>query len=109
MGIYIKGNIEPPPHCFNCSRKIDPDNRQCNIDGHIFEETLDKLTCRRDEDCPLVEIPPHGRLVKASKVEFELCESNMPKSYRDFCRRVINDENLVPTIIPPDPAEKGET
>ena len=55
--------MEMPGHCFNCSTKIDPDNRKCNIDGHVFEETLSKLTCRRDENCPLHELPQHGDLI----------------------------------------------
>lgn len=37
-------------------------------------------------------------LISRKRIEFELCESNMPKKYRDFCRRVINSESLSPTI-----------
>lgn len=37
------------------------------------------------------------RYIDAKRLEFELCESNMPQRYRDFCCRVINDENLTPT------------
>jgi len=59
--------MEMPKHCFNCSTKIDPDNRQCNIDGHVFEETLSKLTCRRDEHCPLHELPEHKDLIDRSE------------------------------------------
>ena len=52
-GIYIKG-VEPPICCGQCSEKIDPDNRRCLADGHIFEETLGKLTNRRDANCPII-------------------------------------------------------
>ena len=52
-GIYIKG-VEPPANCGQCSEKIDPDNRRCLADGHIFEETLGKLTNRRDANCPII-------------------------------------------------------
>ena len=61
MGVYIP-NRELPRHCFGCSTKIDPDNRRCNIDGHLFKETLSKISSRRDEACTLVHVPPHGRL-----------------------------------------------
>lgn len=44
---------ERPPCCLECSTKVDPENRRCNVDGHIFEETLGKLTTRRDDACPL--------------------------------------------------------
>ncbi len=43
---------EKPKHCFECSTKINPDERQCTIDGHIFEETLDVITSHRDKNCP---------------------------------------------------------
>ena len=37
-------------------------------------------------------------LISRKRIEFELCESNMPKKYRDFCRRVINSESLSPSV-----------
>lgn len=40
-----------------------------------------------------------SRYIDAEKIEFELCESTMPKKYRDFCKRVINDKNLTPTVV----------
>lgn len=55
MAVVIH-NFEMPEHCFNCSRKINPDERQCNIDRHVFEETLGVITNHRDKDCPLQEI-----------------------------------------------------
>ena len=61
MGVYIPG-MEMPQHCFGCSTKVDPDTRRCNIDGHKFEETLSRVTSRRDEACPLVPVSKHGRL-----------------------------------------------
>lgn len=44
---------EKPKHCFDCSKKINPEERQCNVDGHIFEETLGVITSHRDHNCPL--------------------------------------------------------
>lgn len=68
MSVLIKG-MGMPKNCFNCSTKIDPENRRCDIDRHIFEETLGKLTTRRDDDCPLVEVPtPHGPLIDADEI-----------------------------------------
>lgn len=34
--------------------------------------------------------------ISRSKAEFELCEGNIPEPYRSFCRRVINDRNIIP-------------
>lgn len=83
MSILIKG-MKMPKSCINCSVKADPDNRMCLMDGHIFEETLGKLLYRRDENCPLVEIPPHGRLIDADKI---------PERFAEV-------RDLAPTIIP---------
>lgn len=53
-------NREKPKHCFDCSIKINPEERQCKIDGHIFEETLGVITSHRDKDCPLDKCKNEG-------------------------------------------------
>lgn len=50
MSIYIKG-MEMPENCIRCPLRHD-----CPFPQFIN---------RRSEDCPLVEIPPHGRLIDA--------------------------------------------
>lgn len=95
MGVYIKG-MEMP-------KDIEPGlgiEFAGGIDGKRYVRLWHYRHGGLTEWFEAVPVPPHGRLVNAQKVEFELCESNMPQKYRDFCRRVINDENLVPTIIP---------
>lgn len=37
-------------------------------------------------------------LISRKRIEYELCESNIPKKYREFCRRVINSESLSPSV-----------
>ena len=37
-------------------------------------------------------------LISRKRIRFELGESGMPKKYRDFCLRVIDDEKLTPTV-----------
>ena len=74
MSILIKG-MEMPTHCWNC--KFHDENDDC---------VLLKRSCivvwgeyRRREDCPLIEVPPHGRLIDADafikqKTE-QICEN----------------------------------
>ena len=45
--------MNKPRCCFECSTKINPEERKCNVDGHVFEETLSLITSRRDVNCPL--------------------------------------------------------
>lgn len=44
-------------------------------------------------------------LISRKRIRFELGESNMPEKYRKFCLRVIDDENLTPTVTPKLPTE----
>lgn len=57
---------------------------------------------RREERCPLVEIPPHGRLIDADKLK----PYRLNEHYRH--RRVYDAEEVenAPTIIPADEAEQ---
>ena len=55
MGVYIP-NMEMPKNAFNCSNKINPEERRCIYTGKVFEETLSLLTDRPCGDCPLLEI-----------------------------------------------------
>ena len=73
MGIYIK-NVEMPITCCDCPLiGYDPDLKW-NDGGReaqgayicfITHELIDNT--KREEHCPLVEIPPHGRLIDADK------------------------------------------
>lgn len=64
MGVYIKG-MELPKNCFECPWrcKVDPENLLCRISGEYFEETFSGTIQNRHKSCPLIEIPPHGRLI----------------------------------------------
>lgn len=44
-------------------------------------------------------------LISRKRIRFELGESTMPKKYKDFCLRVIDDEHLTPTVILDTPQE----
>ena len=44
-------------------------------------------------------------LISRKRIRYELGESTMPKKYRDFCLRVIDNEILTPTVILDTPQE----
>lgn len=92
MSVIVKG-MKMPKSCNECIMCVDGKyGDRCLLTNQYVESIIDS--------CPLVEIPEkHGSLISAKRIEFELCESNMPKQYRDFCRRVLNDENLTPTVV----------
>ena len=58
MSIIIKG-MEMPKNCRDCG--IEQEGFWCGaLDGY---QNTRCFTNERREDCPLVELPPHGRLI----------------------------------------------
>ena len=59
MSILIKG-MKMPKSCNECLMSIE---YACMINGNIIPDYWARLD--RPTDCPLVELPPHGRLIDA--------------------------------------------
>lgn len=93
MGVYIKG-MEMPPNCCQC-----PVNMEVCKRGYEYLLKHSELYDKRADDCPIVEIPPHGRLIDADALIFNI--GDVP--YKGSVKRVLLS---APTIIP---AEEGET
>jgi len=91
MGVYIKG-MKMPPNCCQC-----PVNMEVCKRGYEYLLSHPELYDKRADDCPIVEIPPHGRLIDADGYKQEMKD----------CRMAFWDEVLdsMPTIIE---AEEGE-
>lgn len=99
MGVYIKG-IEMPRNCGICGFK----------DGCEFSVPLTE----RPFDCPLIEVPPHGRLGDLDELEQMFVDiDNAPYSGFDGEEPFYSAEDaaqiirLTPTVIPAD--KDGET
>ena len=77
MGVYIKG-MEMPTSCWDCYFQ---DCGNCILNAH---KVVDKciLDGCRDADCPLVTVPPHGRLIDAD----ELCKTIIYAKADDFLK-----------------------
>ena len=103
MSILIKG-LEMPKNCLECVfyRRTDPVYDYCCISSTTPKEYV-------PNDCPLVEIPPHGRLIDADAMERNLVKMQMAQKgvvghgIRKS-RAVVRD---MATVIPAD--EDGET
>lgn len=97
MSVYIKG-MEMPTSCGECRFY----GEYCYAKGD--ENKYSKLPC------PLVPVPPHGRLIEESMVldiVFEWCPDDDGSVGKDGDLREMLDEiEALPTIIP---AEESET
>lgn len=81
MSILIKG-MEMPDACCDCDLlpdEIDWDGQwECPITEKIVHKYVEKRK-GKPQDCPLVELPPHGRLIDADKFMkpfYDLLEKN---------------------------------
>jgi hypothetical protein len=59
MSILIKG-MDMPTSCWDCYFQ-DCGNCRLNADKVVDKCIIED---RRDDDCPLVPVPPHGRLIE---------------------------------------------
>lgn len=104
MSMLIKG-MKMPENCFHCQmgyRYGDVDNAKlmCTITAKVIPlgKSLDIM-----ENCPLVEIPPHGRLIDADALikrattvgETDDLWDYYPQATQDF----VDYVNDAPTII----------
>lgn len=111
MGVYIK-DMEMPKDCIVCPFGWNGCNKQ-----HDFV-----YMGSRPDNCPLVPVPPHGRLIDADSLmnEFKILQSGreifgmeLDSSFLDSSQEISTEwyrveETLedAPTIIE---AEEGET
>lgn len=109
MGIYIKG-MEMPKDCMECP--LETDYGTCGYYSLYVEAGHESDCEKRRDDCPLIELPPHGRLIDADALRY-LYEpwENEKELGIDIDKCVVNmavvraNIDDAPTIIP---AEEGE-
>lgn len=122
MSVYIKG-MEMPKNCLFCPmshwNKLDQLTGCEIIPGkkHIPESDADFWEHDRPDWCPLVEVPPHGRLIDADAMKNkQQKDADLFKGSSVYGDKVRYDEavnavaNIVnaPTIIPAEREEEQE-
>lgn len=107
MGIYIKG-MKMPTGCAFCKIKKRNGGKMvcplCNEEWDIHDPMSADF---RLESCPLVPVPPHGRLIDADALKASLAFAEKTADWAvPALRAVLMVIDEMPTIIP---AEEGET
>ena len=100
MGVYIK-NFKRPASCWSCDMPLSA--LKCPVQTE--EEAMRYCSCRH-KDCPLVPVPPHGRLIDADALEYEEAYLNGHYELGDVEIVTREDIESAPTIIPA--SEEGE-
>lgn len=94
-GLYIPG-MEMPEDCDSCA------NTKCSLWLGIEKG-------QRHENCPLVAVPDHGRLIDADVIEtgvgILLKEYFLAGEEEDFKRALVDLVFNAPTVIPADEDE----
>ena len=128
MGVYLP-NMEMPKSCWACAcyhHKVDDgyyDYDVCQASGTVFNDGYASVTGhkthidpfkQRLDNCPLVPVPPHGRLIDADELTalvyanialFDSAPGRMgaeQKLVRAWLASMVDDINDAPTIIPAD-------
>ena len=103
MSILIRG-MDMPTSCGFCVfEQANGDGCECYVNGCLTEYQ------KRPDDCPLIHVPPHGRLGDLDAALKKLNRICLPDdlSYtigHDIAKQFLKD---APTIIPAEPP-KGE-
>jgi hypothetical protein len=101
MGIYLP-DMEMPKNCYNCWL-----GHKCPKYEALLWNEINK---ERKADCPLVPVPPHGRLGDLDELKERatkrLYASNHGSMAEAYYASIIDLIDSAPTIIP---AEEGET
>lgn len=116
MGIYIKG-MEMPKRCHDCEMSALVDVSDGLTYGCQALKEMISNDRERLPNCPLIEVPPHGRLIDADAFVNKHFTNNyivsaMTASKNELSTALLNIPlvmNNAPTVIPADPAEEGET
>ena len=101
MDILIKG-MEMPTSCYDCPL----------VDNECFGSIKCCYAKRwgsanmRAADCPLVPVPPHGRLIDADVTREEIDRMRPGRCYEDAWALTVMDN--APTIIPAEPPKEEE-
>lgn len=95
MSILIRG-MEMPTNCMLCSFCVpeadEANGEMCMVTGKL----MPPCNHERLDDCPLVSVSPHGRLIDADALLFE-CNTGRIRPWESFVTHTyVND---APTII----------
>ena len=94
MSVYIKG-MEMPQNCYDCPFGADVDIGVGVAHGCNLLKDFAQFADERHDDCPLIPVPDHGRLIDADALKENWCLT-------EFGNKVVEVVEIdgAPTIIP---------
>lgn len=108
MSILIKGMEIPENGCDHCFLRLGNYCRQIPTDESMIPYAEKGA---RHPDCPLVPVPPHGRLIDADALideQAELAKYTTSDAMRRRIYSLISILQVAPIIIPQEEEHNGE-
>lgn len=115
MSILI--HMEMPTRCLDCPFMLSRDNDDCILQSAESNESFENWE-QMKAGCPLIDLPPHGRLgdLDALMAEFEQMQTLLERRGHEFACSFMSSSmeistewycvedvvNAAPTIIPAD-------
>ena len=99
MSILIKG-LKMPKGCERCWLMDGEDSWCTAMRGRYLTPDFRYGIKDKPEWCPLVEVPPHGRLIDADAIKEKIDHQRPRRLYEDAWTLTIIDD--APTVIPAD-------
>lgn len=105
MSVYVKG-MKKPENCYKCPfRKREGVKIICSLSQEKFSVAEVNILSFCLNNCPLIEVPPHGRLIDADALLEHMKQMHDKWKMGEHYTPTTDDEITVmymPTIIPAD-------
>lgn len=98
MSILIKG-AKMPKNCKTCGFVVCDDEYSPEYWCPIVRDSIDNYMNCRHKLCPLVEIPPHGRLIDADKTISIIKNTVKGWDFQDTWDSICNMLDSAQTVI----------
>ena len=105
MSVLIRG-MKMPENCYKCPlRRRDGMDIVCPVAHERFSVADVNILEYRLDNCPLVHVPPHGRLIEAETIMKFITDGLNSGEFGYDQTKVLTEIQYAPTIIP---AKEGE-
>lgn len=108
MSVLIK-DMKMLKNCYEClvrNQGFCGDGMKCGKTGSVLSWRDGHR--KRMDNCPLVPVPPYGRLIDADSKTFPTLHRNPSNDYMKGWNACLRSVQQQPTIIPAEPAEEGQ-
>ena len=105
MSIIIKG-MDMPKNCWMCPLSVLYEKPREMLRCKLTKEEV--LRYKIDSNCPLIELPPHGRLIDADALVKQMHDNIQKTNNARYAWVDELDIALAPTIIESEEEEYGD-